>query len=79
VHACAQLLQFCESVCLLVHVMPQRSGVEPAQFEVQDEPAHAGVGAAQVVPHTPQLPFCDRSSTQPFPLWAQSANPGAQE
>ena len=34
-HAEPHMLQFCGSVCVLVHVAPQRSGVEPLQLLTQ--------------------------------------------
>jgi hypothetical protein len=72
-----QLPQFWESVCLLVHDIPQRSGVVPPQLDVHPVPEHTPIGATHVLPHMPQLPFCERLSGHPLPVWAQSANPEA--
>jgi hypothetical protein len=78
VQACPHVPQLPGSVALFVQVIPQRSGVEPPQLDVQDAPEHTGVGFEQAVPHAPQLPFSVRDVGQPRPASAQSAKPAAQ-
>jgi len=72
-HACWQEPQFCGSVCVFVQVRPHWVGVEPVQLGMHPLAEHTGVGAEQVTPHTPQLPFWERLSVQPFPALAQSS------
>jgi hypothetical protein len=67
------------SVCLLVQVMPQRSGVVPVHVDAHISAWQSGVGFEHVTPHPPQLPFCERSLGQPLPASAQSEKPVAQE
>jgi hypothetical protein len=54
-HAIPHAPQFCGSVWVSVHVVPQGSGVVPPQFEVHVERAHRGAAPVQATPHAPQL------------------------
>jgi hypothetical protein len=73
VQAFPHVPQFCVSVCVLTHELPQSVGVEPPQVDVHPEPEHTGVGPEHATPHAPQLPFCERLIPQPVPAWLQSA------
>jgi hypothetical protein len=85
--ACATLVvqtiphmpQLFGSVCLLVHVLPQRSGVVPVHVDAHISPWQSGVGVEHVTPQPPQLPFWERSLGQPWPASPQSEKPVAQE
>lgn len=65
VHSTPHVPQLSGSVCLLVQVPPQTSGVAPEQLAVQLPPTQTGVLPLHVVLQPPQWLLSVFSSTQP--------------